>query len=773
MDFEKDHYEEHDEGSSGKVALVILLILFAAISLPALITSTITYFILFRTLKWKPSFSGIVLFSIIAILSLLGYFIGLFSFQNALHSYIFISILFGFFLGFLVILWQARQLKEYPELKVLKGWAKNFKYSKTPFEIRAKNNLIEDCKNGEAISTYSAPMGVLEDDVPLLNGDKYTKVHLVSRSYLEAFKGTLITGATGSGKTISMLNLMYNDIKAGYPICVIDFKKGPDVAYLLSKWAHEEGRQFYHFTSGSAKSYKNPYCKHKASYDPLATGTSSSKADMMLNLRQWDSASAVYKGRTQSILQSIFYLLEVVDQKALPKIPWEEGGIAQFVAALQAPNLFDMIEWLKMDMSMRETTSGERKRLEQLIAFYQELTASSKSPLREQMDGLAYTCRTLIMSSYSDWLAKGESPNHINLFDLATSDKAPVILFQFNPNEEPEFARHMGSIILADISRVSGQKNAIKNETPFGLYIDEFQTLDPASVAGILEKARSAKFFTTLSLQSLEQIVKASEKNGEATLKSILDTISNFIVHSGASQDSAEEFSKILGMTKITEYKSIGKRDSGLFAINWKNSRKSTVSESLVDAYRLEPKVFQELSSPMPENGFKSTAVFITRECSEEDLAQYPFSIARKIHVVPNDEVLEQIPVDFQRALLSSEPTPKRKVPKDRRDTLKQKQFSNNEKIEVPNTRTDIQNNLKKQQSNKVSADDLPPLGISRKEENSFLNTSMELNKQTQMSQKEFSQKNKRPALEKAKKKTSFDLMTEKKTNNPKLPNLN
>ena len=66
------------------------------------------------------------------------------------------------------------------------------------------------------------------------------------------------------------------------------------------------------------------------------------------------------------------------------------------------------------------------------------------------------------MSSYSDWLAKGEAPYHINLFEFATSDEAPVVLFSFNPQEESDFAKYMGSIILSDLSRTSAYKNCVQ-----------------------------------------------------------------------------------------------------------------------------------------------------------------------------------------------------------------------------------------------------------------------------------------------------------------------
>ena len=96
------------------------------------------------------------------------------------------------------------------------------------------------------------------------------------------------------------------------------------------------------------------------------------------------------------------------------------------------------------------------------------------------------------MSSYSDWLAAGETPYHINLSELALSDEKPIILFQFNPNEEQEFARYLGNIIMSDLSRASAEKEKRGNKSLFGLYIDECQVLDPNKIATLVEKVRSA-----------------------------------------------------------------------------------------------------------------------------------------------------------------------------------------------------------------------------------------------------------------------------------------
>lgn len=757
-DYNKTIEKEYEDLSTAKLAVLFMLL--GALFLPGLLVAIFIYFMFFRILKWKPSVTGIVIALMAGIWLILFLAVSphskfvLIEPKTWISLYIFISTIVGILGGFGFILWQARQLQTYPELKVLKGWAESFEYAKTPWEKIFRKRLINGCKLGYYNTYESAPMGVLEGCIHLNNGVTYDKTHVVSRMYSEAYKSTLIAGNTGSGKTFTMMNLMRNDILAGYPICVIDFKKGPDLAYHLSKWAYENGRPFYHFTSGAVGSYKNPYCQHQASYDPLSTGNATSKADMVLGLREWDTAADVYKQQTISILQAVFYLLEHVNRDELPKIPWEDGGIAQFVAALKVENLFDMIEWLKKDMMSRHITSADKRKLEILVSFYRSLT-EKRSTLREQVLGLQTICRTLIMSSYSDWLTKGETPNHINLFEIATSKQSPVVLFQFNPNAEPEFSKYMGNILMNDLGRAAAYKNSSGDQTPFGLYIDEFQTLNPASIAGLIEKVRSAKFFTTLSSQSPEQIVKASTSNGAAVLSSIFDTVSNFIVHAGSTQDTAEKFSKLVGETAVTKYKVMGKRTSSMFSVNWSNSRSSMVNTVKENEYKLPPSDLQDLDMPGPENNYKSTAIYITKACAEPGLSNLSQVVSRRFVSIVQNDLLEQVPEDFRRNLLAPAPVERKKI---RQREIVQ---SATEPLLNSDICTDEQSCL--QNDSRVTDNSLNP-------------TDTDLIGDEHLSDKEFKEKHTRESLEKAgRRQTSFDdIMNGKKRESDKftLPKL-
>ena len=608
------------------------------------------------------------------------------------------------------------QLKLYPELKVTKGWAYNFKYKPSPWDIYKRKHIINQCKTGGFDSVEAASLGILDAPVELSKGKQYESVEPVLSYYEEANKSRLITGATGSGKTITMLNLIRNDILAGYPVCFIDFKKAPDIAYHLSKMAKENGRKFYHFKSGAVGSYKNPFCYEQASYDPLETGDYQAKADTVLNIREWDGASEVYKTRTQNILQAVFYILTKVNKAELPNMPWGQGYFVLLLEALKIDNLYSMILWLKKDLHYRENNNefishAEKQRLNAIEEFYNDLYNKTKSPLREQVDGLSIICRTFIMSGYSDWLLRGQTPNHINLEEIAKDDSGhpPIVLFQFSENEEPEFAKYMGTMVVNDLTRVSQIKNnSAQKDLPFGVYMDEFQTLDVRKVAGLTEKARSAKFFTTLSLQTTNQIVSRTSNNAEATLNALMDTINTFIVHNGMTESSAQFLSQIIGKTTKIKARTSGKRNSGMISSNWENSRESVVSTGEEEVYKLPPYSFQELSAPSQSNGYKTQAYYITKATSQPSIQKIlkkedaELVIARKVLLIPNDSILEPVPDEFARNI--SNTIPYRKV---KRKPIIEKPVEENIDININQMNNNLLDTTKNEYTKKIQNNDI------------------------------------------------------------------
>lgn len=543
--------------------------------------------------------------------------------------------------------------------------------------------------------------------------------------------------------TITMQSLILSDIQAETPVILIDMKRSPEFASKLAKWASDNEGNFYHFVNGTPFSYDVPNSPGQSFYDPLAAGQPTSKADMVLGMREYDAASAVYRSNMQQLLQVLFNMLFYADKNHPALLAdgyqtartldgrelngaevevFTKENISNFT---ERPEVFDFTQkWLDENRTWAGKIVAERTRQSEAkfrkeknrvwsekeeksaqLAVFRSLkgdyvtilleagilerrflnridwdkggiyqvysatkpgamaalaTACAGTPIEseareiaEQLKGktqiahaleeLRGQMRTIVASEYGRWLRTappGEGQS-IDLFSLTQKPKS-VILFSLNSDSEPDFARFIGSMIMSDITNVSARRRNQQLQNQVNVYIDEFQAINPSSVAGLLEKSRESKIAMTLAQQSFEQIVASTANNGEAYLLSIMDTCSNFIVHAGSTEDSAERLAKILGKEWVDEYRASNKNKSFFLSGNWANKRNQTVQTSREERWKFSPARFMALSSPDKNNNFKATAVVVNKTCSDPLYKGRSGAVARTVWMVPPDIVLEK-----------------------------------------------------------------------------------------------------------------------------------
>jgi len=708
---ENDVVLNKEEKKDNDFVLYLLLGIVGLVLLPSIIIGYLLFFILFRTLHYKNSFNiPVIIIPSIIVLSIVFIFLP----DSLVWKYIYITLIVGPIIGIILCVAQSIKLKKHPEIKLQIGPYYNFKYSENIFDKLKRNKLKEELSEGELNSSEAIPLGMLVEPVELQNEKQYDNIEPVYMYYDDAYKGTFVSGTVGSGKSVTLLQMMENTAQVGYPLIVIDFKKGQNISYHLSRMAKKYNRKFYHFVNGTST---GELAKYQSSYDPLAA--KEGQTDLILGMRTWDAASEVYKNRQISLLQCIFFLLNNLNEKDVPNFPWNEGGISQFVAALQIPNLFDLIQAYARKIDKTNPDRNMELKLQSLQEVYNDLIAP-KSILKEQLDGLSVTMKNLTMSSYSNSLYKGShGDNHIDLSKMCMDEDGPIILFQFSPNAEPEFAKYMGSIIVSDIKRAFGHKEVLDNKLPCGIFMDEFQTIDIDLIADIVAKVRSAKGFPVLSSQSILQLAANADSNASYKIDAFVEVINNFIVHNGASDNEAERFSKILGKTSKVSYKITEDNSSGLFK---KNKQMINKSESL--EYRLEPNKLQKIAAPTEANNYRAECYLIQKSTNEAQFAKLGYGIARKVFLIPNKDVLSKVPESFKKSVSSD-------------DTKKVK---NNTNILTKNSvpENDIDNNFKIEHFGEVNS---------------------ALDRQRNQTQAQIRRENTRPELEKKKVETSFEKM--------------
>lgn len=622
--------EDRDSGKDNSAVGKLLLAILGIPLIPAAAVGLFLYWLLLRKLKFRRSMSLLVTLVLVAISGLaieissaFDKFMGSFTmaggivenWQQTLWLLAPMSLALGALFGLGVIIWEVRDIHNNPHKVELPGfWTYNLKWRKTPLESLRKKKAIKALREGSLISEERAPLGYEEDADRV--GYRYAE---------EAIRHTLVTGAAGSGKTISMLAMMRADIEAGRTIAAVDFKRSPEFAAKLASWSHEFGIPFYHFEKGKPESYRIEHSLGQSTYDPFASGSGS---EMVLNMRDYDTASAVYKGHMQQLLQVVFAMMEQADRKKAPNLDWSHGGIYQLSSALTDANLRDLL------------TACENRPIFNEAEDYIARATAGKGMENHSLEELRGQMRTIVASAYGRWFKIGDGTRNIDLLELLTGKQA-IVLFSFNSEDEPELSRYVGSMIFADLRAVSSQIRNMKADKITNIYVDEFQAVPPTAVNGLLEKARESKLAMTLAQQAFEQIITSAESNGEAYLQSILVTCSNFLTHAGMTQDSAERVSKLLGKEWKTVYSRTNKTDGGFLKNNFSNRRNQIVSASKQEVWRVEPAEFMALSAPSSANNYRSTAILVSKAVADPNVPAEG-TISRKLWMIPPSCVLEE-----------------------------------------------------------------------------------------------------------------------------------
>lgn len=568
-----------------------------------------------------------------------------------ISAWIGLSVVLGAPTGYGFVWLEARRLKRNPYLTQLEGsWRYRFSYRRTPLQILERKKNVQKLKNGLLTTVKRSPMGL----------DEKTD-EVVSRYSTEAAKHTFITGQTGSGKSITMQSLMRSDIETGKTVVVIDFKRSPKFAAMAAAFAEENGREFYHFVNGDPEDYDIPRSKGQCYYDPLRSGTPTSKSDMVLGMREYDTSAAVYKSAMQQLLQVTFSMLSHVNPKDTTSIDWEHGGIYQLASAVTGNGIHELAEASSIEIEPNSpakkyplTRIGrEKDNLGKKQTYYVNTPIAKdaigldellqgKTPLTHARDELQGQMRTITASEYGRWMRTGNAPGdrEIDLFEL-TKQTGNVIMFSLNSDSEPEFAQYVGSMIFSDLTNISALRRNAQADNEVSIYVDEFQAVPPDAVTALLEKSRESKMAMTIAQQSFDQVVASADKAGESYLNSILDTCGNFIAHAGSTEDSATRLSKLLGKHFVTVYSRTNENDSSFLSYNRSRSMDSRVAAREEERWVYPPSEFMKLSSPDPANGFKSSAVWVTKTTADPKYSKRGGgALARSVWMVPPVAVL-------------------------------------------------------------------------------------------------------------------------------------
>jgi type IV secretory pathway TraG/TraD family ATPase VirD4 len=312
----------------------------------------------------------------------------------------------------------------------------------------------------------------------------------------------LITGATGSGKTVTQATIAARAIARGMGAVVIDPKGDARMRDALHRASLECGRRFFEWTPDGPSVY-NPYSR----------GSDTEIADKVLASERFTEPH--YQRQAQRYLGHVVRALREADVQT---------SLSAIVQHLDPPAL----EVLTRTLGDPEHPTHQ---------YLDALTARQQSDLAGVRDRLAI----LAESDVGRWLEPaGERAEEFDL--LAAVRERAVVYFALEADSRPLLAQMLGGAIVQDLQTVVASLQGDPVATV--AVIDEFASLGSEHVVRLFARARSAGISLLLGAQELADVRAAGR---ERLLEQVLGNLSALIAHRQVVPDSAALIARMSG----------------------------------------------------------------------------------------------------------------------------------------------------------------------------------------------------------------------------------
>lgn len=341
-------------------------------------------------------------------------------------------------------------------------------------------------------------------------------------------------GATGTGKSTLMFNMILHAVKHGHPVLIMD-PKGEMASLerfceIGRKLCADFDKRFRLFSLGSPV--------RSASYNPLKHGNANEKKDRILEALNW--SEQFYQSMSSSYLTTV-------------------------LAAIEITNTHLTLDYL------------------QRLAVQKELQSELKKAVKNAADGGVGNAETIFQMLDSLFARKGDEVlglqaqitilnnptiGHLLSFETAENEidlrealeKNQIVYFQLNTLSNPDTGRRLGRMIIEDAKALAGHVyHTQPNENDrkfFPIFIDEFGSFAAKEFIEFLKQSRGAKFAVHMFCQGLEDLDVVSPEFRRQGVSNPMTTISlrvtdnetvNEIVAVAGTMDALEQSHQVEG----------------------------------------------------------------------------------------------------------------------------------------------------------------------------------------------------------------------------------
>lgn len=354
------------------------------------------------------------------------------------------------------------------------------------------------------------------------------RIHKGWINIVNPFRGTLLIGTPGSGKSFSVVNPFIRQMIAkGYTMCLYDFKF-PDLSqiayyhYLLAKQKGKIPNYRFLVVNLDQVEYSRRLNPLKREYIQTLADASETAEAIVESLQKTESTGGSDKFFTQSAVNFLASSIYFVSRH-------QDGKHSTFA---------HLLAFLNRTYEEIFTCLSSFPELESLLSPFR--SALEKRAF-EQLEGQVGTLKIFISrlnTKETAWIFSGDD------FDLRISDpRSPAILVLANSPATQNINSTCYSVIVNRLTRLINTKGNL----PVAIVADEAPTLYIHRVENLISTARSNKVAVLLGLQELPQLKQLQGKDTATTMTAV---IGNVLSGSVRNKETLEWLERMFGKKK-------------------------------------------------------------------------------------------------------------------------------------------------------------------------------------------------------------------------------
>lgn len=325
----------------------------------------------------------------------------------------------------------------------------------------------------------------------------------------------LIVGASGAGKSTTLLRILAEQIRRGQPVVAIDMKGSPAFAAQVAAAAAAAGRSFRVWTPDGTEHW-----------NPLAHGNATELKDKLISSERFTEPH--YQRAAERYVQTVLQVLH-------DSHPGRATTLAEVV---------DLMDPRRLSAALRHVPGPSATRVQDYLA---SLTPDQLSAVR----GLGTRLAVISESHTGPFLAPGPE----RTIDLRGAlEGREVVLFSLNSSVYGRLSAQLGALAIQDLVAATGER---LNRAALGagrvpqaiVAIDEFSALGADNLLALLARGRESGVSVLLATQELADLDRA----GHGFRDQVLGVTAVKVIHRQDVPASAQLVAQMAGTHTVWE----------------------------------------------------------------------------------------------------------------------------------------------------------------------------------------------------------------------------